>query len=147
MLQQIFKAFKINFMALIWSIPCWLPHPMLSTELHPFAAHFLGKYRLKFQDHFCTQDLRLTFLKMSASKCWITPNEIQSNFDGSNSSGPLVRVRLIHVFERYLALQFSSWFMCSRCHHGHHIFYRLKVQSARDTFHWSITLCTLELKW
>ena len=76
-----------------------------------------------------------------------TNKQIQSNFDGSNSSGPSLRVRLIHVFERYLACQFSSWFMCSRCHHGHHVFYRLKVQSAHDTFHWSITLCTLELKW
>ena len=28
---------------------------------------------------------------------------LQSNFDGSNSSGPSVRVRPIHVFERYLA--------------------------------------------
>ena len=29
--------------------------------------------------------------------------ELQSNFDDSNSSGPSVRVRPIHVFERYLA--------------------------------------------
>ena len=28
---------------------------------------------------------------------------IQSNFDGSNSSGPSVRVRPIHVFKRYIA--------------------------------------------
>ena len=28
---------------------------------------------------------------------------VQSNFDGSNSSGPSLRVRPIHVFERYLA--------------------------------------------
>ena len=33
--------------------------------------------------------------------------DIQSNFDGSNSSGPLVRVRPIHVFERYLADDFQ----------------------------------------
>ena len=35
-------------------------------------------------------------------------NDLQSNFVGSNSSGPSVRVRPIHVFERYLAWQFSS---------------------------------------
>ena len=29
---------------------------------------------------------------------------IQSNFDGSNLSGPSVRVRLIHVFERFFKL-------------------------------------------
>ena len=40
---------------------------------------------------------------------------IQSNFDGSNSSGLSVRVRPIHVFERYLTRQFSSWFMCMGC--------------------------------
>ena len=74
-------------------------------------------------------------------------NNVQSNFYGSNLSGPSVPVRLIHVFEWYLACQFSSWFMCTLCHHGHHVFYRPKVQSARDTCHWSITLCTLELKW
>ena len=69
--------------------------------------------------------------------------QVQSNFVGSNSS---VRVRLIHVFERYLSWPFSSWFMCTLCHHGHHVFYRPKLQSARDTCHWSKTLCTLELK-
>ena len=34
---------------------------------------------------------------------WWWNKEVQSNFDGSNSSGPSVRVRPIHVFERYLA--------------------------------------------
>ena len=29
--------------------------------------------------------------------------QLQSNFGGSNSSGPSMRVRPIHVFERYLA--------------------------------------------
>ena len=77
------------------------------------------------------QGLTLTAI----SPCRNALTHIQSNFDGSNSSGPSVRVRLIHVFEPYLACQFSSWFMCSRCHHGHHVFYRLNVQSACDTFH------------
>ena len=58
---------------------------------------------------------------------------VQSNSDGSNSSGPSMWIRPIHVFERYLAWQFSSWFMCTLCHHGQHVFYRPKLQSARDT--------------
>ena len=52
---------------------------------------------------------------------------IQSNFDGSNSSGPPVRVRPIHVFERYLACQFSSWF---------HVF--LSTKGAKRTWHLSL---------
>ena len=74
------------------------------------------------------------FFKMSLMiKFWSKILHIQSNFDGSNSSGPSVRVRPIHVFERYLARQFSSWFMCTLCHHGHHVFLSIKV--AKRTWH------------
>ena len=41
MLQQISKAFKINWLL------CWFTYLMLAAELHPFRAHFFGKYCLE----------------------------------------------------------------------------------------------------
>ena len=65
----------------------------------------------------------------SAALIWMH-FRLQSNSDGSNSSQPSVRVRPIHVFERYLAWQFSSChvYKCTLiCHHGHHVFLSTKV--------------------
>ena len=42
----------------------------------------------------------------------------------------------IHLCVRAIpSLTISSWFMCTLCHHGHHVFYRPKLQIARDTCH------------
>ena len=60
---------------------------------------------------------------------------LQSNFDGSNSSGPSVRVRPIDGFERYLVWQFSRESTCTLCLPWTPGFYRSKLQSACDSCH------------
>ena len=51
---------------------------------------------------------------------------VQSNLDGSNSTGLSVRVRPIHGFEQYLDWLFSRMFMCTLCFPRRAHFYRLK---------------------
>ena len=46
---------------------------------------------------------RNSCLDWNAYFTYIFQGQVQSNFDGSNSSGPSVRVRPNHVFEQYLA--------------------------------------------
>ena len=58
---------------------------------------------------------------------------IQSNFDGSNSSGRSLGVGPIHImFEQFLARNSSSKFICTLCSHGQHFLYKACLTSVTD---------------